>query len=157
MLDVLHETGTRTGRTVVRGTELPPGEYHLVVHVWIRNEAGEYLIQQRALHLVSGPGMWATTVGYVLAGEESIAGAIRETIEELGIPLSPAQFKRHERLKWEKLIEDIWFVEVSRDGVGTPLLGPEVAAWKWASKHELREMISRGTFFRYSYFDALPE
>ena len=37
-----------TGRDHVRGEEIPQGYYHLVVHVWIRNRKGEYLISQRS-------------------------------------------------------------------------------------------------------------
>lgn len=33
-----------TGETHVRGQPLPAGRYHLVVHVWIRNAKGQYLI-----------------------------------------------------------------------------------------------------------------
>lgn len=33
--DVLDEQAQRTGRTIVRGQELPHGGFHLVVHVWM--------------------------------------------------------------------------------------------------------------------------
>ena len=56
MCDVVDEFGTRTGRAVIRGTELAPGEFHLVVHIWIRDETGEYLIERRAPDLESDPG-----------------------------------------------------------------------------------------------------
>lgn len=155
--DVFDDSGTRTGRTAARGTELRQGEYYLVVQVWIRNERGEYLIQQRAPHLDSGPGIWATTAGYVLAGEESMAGAIREVREELGIQLLPASLRRFERLNMENRIEDIWLAEVPNDSINTPILGSEVTNWKWATKSEIRQMIRCGEFFAYSYFETLPE
>lgn len=37
-----------TGRDHVRGEAVPQGFYHLVVHVWIRNGKGEYLMSQRS-------------------------------------------------------------------------------------------------------------
>lgn len=157
MCDVLDASGTRTGRTVARGTKLADGEYYLVVQIWIRSESGEYLIQRRALDHTSAPGMWATTAGQVLAGEESIPGAIREVNEELGLQLSPAPFKRFDRLAQNNLMQDIWLVEVSQDSIGTPEMGTEVMAWKWASKNEIRQMIKQGEFFAYSYFDQLPD
>jgi 8-oxo-dGTP diphosphatase len=155
--DVFTEAGTRTGHTASRGTELRGGEYYLVVQVWIRNEAGAYLIQQRALHLVSGPGMWATTAGYVLAGEESLAAAVREVYEELGIYLSTAHLSRFERLIMNGLIQDIWLADVVENSLGAVTLGSEVIDWKWASKSEIKHMIGQGSFFAYSYFDTLPE
>lgn len=69
LCDVIDQFGNRTGRVVVCGTELFPEEFHPVVHVWIRDEDNNYLIQQRALHLKSCPRVWCTTVGYVMSGE----------------------------------------------------------------------------------------
>jgi 8-oxo-dGTP diphosphatase len=153
--DVLDEAGNRTGRTVMRGTKLAPGEYYSVVHVWIRNEAGEYLVQQRAPQLDSDPGIWATTVGYVLADEASIYGAMREVREELGIQLSPEQLTRVARHKMDNRIEDVWLAGVTLAAIGVPAAGPEVSNWKWASKTELEKMVGRGDFFAYSYFGTL--
>ncbi|MCL4875026.1 MAG: NUDIX domain-containing protein [Anaerolineae bacterium] len=155
--DVFDASGARTGRTVLRGTKLRQGDYYLVVQVWIRNKSAEYLIQKRAPHLTSGAGLWATTAGYTLAGEESISGAIREVNEELGIQLSPLQCRKFDRILTDNLMQDIWLAEVSRDAIGEPVLGSEVSDWKWAPKKELDQMIRHGEFFAYSYFDRLPE
>ncbi len=154
--DVFDESGTHTGRTAVRGTELRQGEYYLVVQVWMRDEMGEYLVQQRALNHISAPGIWATTAGYVLAGEESISGAVREVEEELGLRLSTDDMRRLMRLRMENRIEDVWLAAVTKASTA-PVIGPEVADWKWASKAELQQMIRSGEFFAYSYFDELPE
>ena len=43
--DVYDSQRCRTGRTHRRGDPLPPGEYHLVVHICIFNSRGELLIQ----------------------------------------------------------------------------------------------------------------
>lgn len=153
--DVVDEFGARTGRVVTRGTKLTAGEFYLVVHVWIRDEGNNFLIQQRALHLASGPGIWATTVGYVLAGEDSLAGAIREVEEELGIPLLPPQLRRFRCHAMENRVEDIWLAEVLSNTVGVPTLGPDVADWKWVSRDELARMANQGGFFRYNYLDDI--
>ena len=153
--DVVNEFGARTGRVVTRGTQLGPGEYYLVVHVWIRDEQGHYLIQQRAPHLLSGPNVWATTVGYVLAGEESIRGAIREVQEELGLELSPTQMQRVDQLIFENRVEDIWLVDVVQSLLGAPVLGPEVSDLKWVSRGALGHMVTQKTFFAYSYIDEI--
>src|SRR5690606_2988052 len=49
-----------------------------------------------------------------------------------------------------------WFADVVKDSVGAPVLNAEAADWKWASKRDIRQMISRGDFFAYSYFDNIP-
>jgi 8-oxo-dGTP diphosphatase len=154
--DVYDSAGARTGRSTVRGIELAHGEYYLVVQVWIRNEAGEYLVQQRAAHLESGPGMWATTAGYVLSGEDSLAGAIREVSEELGVQLAPGCFSKFDCLYMDGLMQDIWLADVSKSAIGQLSLGSEVDDWAWASMAELERMVSRGEFFAYSYLGSLP-
>ena len=46
--DILNEQGVLTGKTAVRGIgALKPGEYHLVVHIWILSDDGKILIQKR--------------------------------------------------------------------------------------------------------------
>ncbi len=114
-------------------------------------------MQQRAWHLASGPGVWATTVGYVVAGEDSRSAAMREAQEELGVQVSPAHLRRWNRVRTGNLWQDIWLIDVQRQSIGAPTLRVDVADWTWASKYALRQMINRGDFFAYSYFDQLPE
>lgn len=44
--DIYDELRCKTGRTHERGNLLPSGDYHLVIHVWIVNDKGEFLIQK---------------------------------------------------------------------------------------------------------------
>jgi 8-oxo-dGTP diphosphatase len=153
--DIVDESGNRTGQVAPRGSELSPGEFFPVVHVWIRDELNNYLVQQRAFHLASSPGAWAVTVGYVLAGEDSISGAIREVEDELGIQLSSSQLKLIDRHTMQNRVEDVWLADIFRSSMSTPIPGPEVADWKWVSKVELEQLASQNDFFRYSYFDNI--
>ena len=155
LCDVVDKFGNRTGRVVARGTELAPDEFYLVVHVWIMDDQENYLIQQRAFHLVSNPGVWATTVGYVLSGEESMEGAIPEVREEFGIELSPAHLHLLERHALDDRIEDIWMAEAIRDSIGTPVPGDEVADLKWISRSELEQLVNQGKVFKYNYHGRL--
>lgn len=157
LCDVFDEYGVYTGQVVPRDSALPPDTYFLAVHIWIRDEKGHYLIQQRASQRKRCPGMWATTVGYVHAGEDSLTGAIREVREELGIRLAPESLKRFNRLITDNRIEDLWLATVSSDQLSRPRPGPEVAEWKWASLDELNLMVRRGIFFGYNYLDDMPE
>ncbi len=153
--DIYDESGSRTGRTATRGASLSPGEYYLVVQVWIQDDANQYLVQRRAQHLASAPGMWATTAGYVVAGEESLAGAIREVREELGLQLLPAQLKRFDRLFVMNFMQDIWLAVVARSVLATPILEADVMDWKWETKAGIQQMVRQGTFFAYSYLNRL--
>lgn len=78
----------------LRGEQLPIGGYHLVVHVWIRNSNGEYLISQRSANRSIFPLMWECVSGSVVKGEDSLQGAVRETKEEVGIDLNPESGQR---------------------------------------------------------------
>lgn len=77
----------------IRGNKLPANSYHLVVHVWIKNNQGKYLISQRAKNRPTFPLMWECVGGSVLKGETSLQGALRETAEEVGIELLPQNGK----------------------------------------------------------------
>lgn len=155
-LEVVDASGEHTGRTIVRGTALQPGEFHLVVHVWIRNTRGAYLIQQRALDLADAPGIWATTVGHVLPGEASVAAAVREAQEEVGVELPADSLQHVQRLTTGWRIQDVYLAVLPAELESTVTVGPEVAASSWVSKRDLEDMIRSGEFFAYSYFAELP-
>ena len=86
--DIVDEHGNRTGKTMVKGTPMKKGEYHLSVSVWIQNDAGDYLVSQRVPTKIA-PNMWETTGGAAISGEDSLSAALRETKEELGVTLYP--------------------------------------------------------------------
>ena len=81
--DLYTEDREKSGETLVRGQEIPEGRYHLVADAWIVNSKGEYLISQRSASRPTFPLMWECVGGSVLAGEDSLAGALREAREEL--------------------------------------------------------------------------
>ena len=87
--DLYTEDRKLTGIEHIRGEKLPENMYHLVVHVWIKNSKGEYLISQRSASRLTFPLMWECVGGSVLKGESSIDGAIREAKEEVGVELLP--------------------------------------------------------------------
>lgn len=73
----------------IRGTELPEDGFHLVVHVWIQNGDGKYLMTQRSANKPTFPLMWECVGGSVIKGENSIRSAVREVKEEVGVNLLP--------------------------------------------------------------------
>lgn len=71
-----------TGREQIRGEAIPEGFYHLVVHVWLKNKQGQYLISKRSADRPTYPLFWECTGGSVLLGETSLHGAAREWLKE---------------------------------------------------------------------------
>lgn len=85
--DVYDKNRVKTGRTHRRGIPLPLGDYHLVVNIWILNNIGEIFLTLRHPDKPWG-NFWECTGGSILAGENSLQGALREVSEEIGIKLN---------------------------------------------------------------------
>ena len=146
-----------TGRVAERRTYLRDDEYHIVVNVWLKNAAGEYLISQRS-PVKSDPLKWEPTGGSVQAGESSLQGAIREVQEELGITLNPEDGKlicsglRH----YEGCpdILDVWSFPCDAAIESIVLQEGETCAAQWASPEKIRAMLEDGSFIQ-NQFDYL--
>ena len=100
----------------VRGDVIPKGFYHLVVHVWIKNSKGEYLMSKRSSDRPRYPLLWECPGGSVLKGENSLDGALREVFEEVGITLNKDNGKiLFSKARDDKFdIMDVW--EFTYDG-----------------------------------------
>ena len=83
--DVYDRERRKTGRLHQRGKVLNPGDYHLVVGIVVYNGAGQVLITKRSADKPTAPGKWESTVGSVVAGADSLAGACRALWEETGL------------------------------------------------------------------------
>lgn len=156
--DVLNRNGAPTGRTVLRGkNSLAPGEYHLVVHIWIVSSDGRFLIQRRSPFKQLMPGEWAATGGAAIAGEDSYTAAHRELFEELGIYSSSQAMKKLTRIYRHTSLLDVWGICVDCDAADLKLQKSEVAAVRWVSRSRLKEMISGGSFHNYGreYFQIV--
>ena len=158
--DLYTENRRLTGKTHIRGEEIPDGYYHLVVHVWIKNSKGEYLISQRSATRPAFPLMWECVGGSVVAGERSLEGALREVKEEVGLDLLPGSgkllFSKTRRTYHD--IMDVWLFqyngEVSLDNATTD----EVAQIKWMTVPQIRELLDSGKLVpTLSYFFTVVE
>ena len=156
--DVLDENGKSLGKTVFRGNvQLRPGEYHLVVHIWVVSPQGEILIQRRSDSKVLMPGEWAATGGAAISGEDSFTAAQRELSEELGISSDKDTLKKILRLKRRNSLLDIWFITKNINIEDLRLQESEVAEVKWVTEAELREMVKNNQFHNYGkeYFSRV--
>ncbi len=156
--DILNENGNVTGKTTVRGIgALKPGEYHLVVHIWITSDDGKILIQKRSQNKKLMPGEWAATGGAAISGEDSFKAASRELFEELSISSSKETLKKLFRLKRRNSLLDVWTIKCNTPVSKLQLQESEVAEAKWVSLTELKSMIKKGEFHNYGkeYFDKL--
>ncbi|MGC4379073.1 NUDIX domain-containing protein [Fictibacillus sp. Mic-4] len=136
--DIYDKNRTKTNRTHLRGTPLASGDYHIVVHVWIRNKKGEILLTKRHPDKPH-PHLWECPGGSILAGENSLEGAIREVKEEIGITLSKSNGKliKSERRDVCNDFCDIWLFNQSFEITETALQENEVIDIQWVTKSEL--------------------
>ncbi len=141
----------KTGKEHIRGEQIPEGYYHLVVHVWIRNKNGEYLISQRAANRPTFPLMWECVGGSVLKGEESVDGAIREAKEEIGIVLEPSQGKKlfskiRDVIDGQPFqdIMDVWLFEYDGEAQLENATTDEAVDCKWMSVDDIKKLYDSG-------------
>ncbi|GAB3059696.1 NUDIX domain-containing protein [Salinicoccus sesuvii] len=160
--DIYDAARNKVNRTVVRGDQLAPGEYHMVVHVCIFNSDREMLIQQRQPFKEGWPNMWDVTVGgSAVSGDTSQKAAERETLEEIGLTLNLENARPTMTMNFGRGFDDIYLIEKDVD-IGTlSLQYEEVQNVKWATREDILEMIEEGTFIPYEenlirlYFDLV--
>ena len=149
--DLYNERRELTGRDHIRGEEVPQGFYHLVVHIWIRNSKGEYLISQRSADRPTFPLMWECVGGSVAKGEDSLTGALRETKEEVGLTLSPDDGKLVysvvgrvvNGVKFTDIV-DVWLFVYDGPVSLKQATTKEVAQTVWMTKEQIRELFDTG-------------
>lgn len=90
--DVYDENRNPTGRVHLRGTPWAPGDYGLVVCVWVYDGAGHILLTRRAKGK-SFQGTWENSGGAAKAGETSRQAIARELFEETGIRAEEEEFE----------------------------------------------------------------
>ena len=84
-VDLLDSSGRPTGRKKPKPEVHRDGDWHGAAHVWIRNIAGQILIQRRSPTKENWPNLWDVSVaGHISAGEEALEAALREAQGSLG-------------------------------------------------------------------------
>lgn len=151
LLDILDDNGNRTGSIIERGNHLQKGEYILVVHIYIVNSKGEYLVQKRSMTKAVLPGVWETTAGAVTVGEDSRLGALREVEEEIGIKLELDELEHAARIKGEDRFMDIWFLRKDFDVSECTLQEEEVDDVKWIGAKEMIDHITNAPWRQAEY------
>lgn len=148
--DVYDINRSKTDRTWVRGKELGPGDFHLVIHVCIFNSNGEMLIQQRQSFKEGWPNLWDLTVGgSAIAGETSQTAAQRELYEEIGLKVDFQHLRPHLTINFKNGFDDIYLIQEDVELHMLTLQHEEVQNVKWASKEEILMMIKNEKFLPY--------
>lgn len=155
IFDILDENGMPVGRTHERGKPLAAGDYHLVVSIWIRNRAGQWLVQKRADTVKASPGLWANTAGAAQAGETSRLAAAREVREELGLTIDPEKLEFLWRVQRQNFFSDVYALQWEGELSELRLQKEEVADARWITTARMRAMLADGSFLRLPYMERM--
>jgi isopentenyldiphosphate isomerase len=124
---------------------LSMGEYRLSCFIWVINSKHEILIQQRTSTTKKFPNMWGTTAGAVKANETSLAAAMRELQEELGLKTTVAEM---EFIGSNKRINDyveVWLCHKDIAITSLKLQATEVQNARWTTIKDFEKMLKEGT------------
>ena len=135
-----------TGRTAIRGEEIPRGDYHVAVHICIFNSEGKMLIQQRQPWKSFGDKWDVTVGGNAQKGESSREAARRELKEELGIELDFSALRPNMTMNFEQGFDDFYLINRDVDLASLSLQPEEVKAVRYASEEEILSLIDKGEF-----------
>ena len=152
--DVYDENRNPTGRIHRRGDFLSPGDYHLVVHIWLQNPDGRLLLTKRSPNK-GFPNMWECTGGSALAGDDSMTAAVREVREETGICLKPENGQLLMSMLREDNFDDIWLFRQEFDLSQVRLLEGETCGAMLATMDEIRQLKAQGTLVPYAYLEDI--
>lgn len=156
MWDVYDRKRQLTGRRHMRGEVMAKGDYHLVVNVWIQNANGEVLLTRRSSNK-GFPNMWECTGGSALAGDDSLATAIREVKEETGLTIEPEN-GTYLFTEWrESSFCDVWLFKKEFELEDLVLQPSETCDARKVMPKELMQMRRDGVLIPISYLDELIE
>jgi mutator protein MutT len=137
----------RTGKVAIRGNELLPGEYHLVVFAIIRNTDGKYIISKRSVEKTFA-NTWEVTGGSAVVGDTSIEAVKREVEEELGIELigDGNLIKTYKTDSECSNFSDVWYFEqdVALEDIICQV--GEVSDARIVNMEEIDELFEQGLF-----------
>ena len=141
--DIYDENRCLTGRLHQRGTPWKPGEYGLVVCVWVYDGRGHLLLTRRAKGK-SFAGTWENSGGAAKAGETSLQAVVRELYEETGIMAEASEFELLESDKDRNLFFDHYCLRRSISLKDIKLQPGETDEVMWASFGKVHWMIRSG-------------
>ena len=145
--DVYNAQGEKTGKIHRRGRPWKPGEFGLVVCVWVYDGAGKLLLTRRAPGK-SFAGTWENSGGAAKAGETSRQAIARELFEETGIRAEEEEFELLGSDRNRNTHYDHYCIKRRTPLEEIVLLPGETDDAQWVSMQQLHRMIRSGEVCR---------
>lgn len=147
LLDIYDENHQKTGKVCCRGDHREPGEFILVVCVWVFDGKGHLLMTRRAPEK-SFSGTWENSGGAAQAGEESLIAVRRELWEETGIDAAVEEFEYLHTTRDSNCFVDHYCLHRDVPLEQIKLLPGETDDVKWVSFATVHQMIEQGDICR---------
>ncbi|MEU3346163.1 isopentenyl-diphosphate Delta-isomerase [Streptomyces sp. NPDC006700] len=152
LLELVDEDGVTIGTAEKLSAHQPPGRLHRAFSVFLFDNRGRLLLQQRALGKYHSPGVWSNSCcGHPYPGEAPMAAAARRTYEELGV--SPSLLAEAGTVRYHHPDPDSGLVEQEYNHLFVGLVQSpprpdpeEIAATAFVTPAELAERQARDTF-----------
>lgn len=151
LVDIYNDKHEKLNYTKGR-KELVDGEFRLSCFVWIINDNDEILIQQRLATAKKCPNMWETTSGGAIAGDDAVAGTLRELEEELGIKAHKNDLKFIGSYTRINDFVEVFLLKSNIDIRELRLQEDEVQNVKWVDIPTFESMIKNGEACDTGYF-----
>ncbi|MBF9069759.1 isopentenyl-diphosphate Delta-isomerase [Streptacidiphilus fuscans] len=152
LLELVDEQGRTIGTAEKLSAHQAPGRLHRAFSVFLFDEEGRMLLQQRALGKYHSPGVWSNTCcGHPYPDEPPFVAAARRTAEELGA--APVRMQQAGTVTYDLPDEASGLVEREYNhlfvGVADDTFTPdpdEVAATSFVTPEELAELQEQKAF-----------
>ena len=141
LVDVLDNRNEYTGSIKGR-KELSEGEFRNLVHIWIINSKGEFLLQKRSNLKKHFPNKWSVTSGCTLSKESLVETCRRECKEELNVDIDVENLEYYMSFKKKPTVAQIFVLRQNVDLDKVIVQKEEVSEVKLVTKEELINMIN---------------
>lgn len=150
LFDIVDEQNNPLGFTKLRDEVHKNLEYwHRTTHIWVVNDQGQILCQQRSLKKDANPGKWQSFFGgHLQSGESYEESAINELREELGVvvdasQLTPIYIRKNEA---SKHFGQVYVFVMNKKAEELEIDKEEVEKVEWINLKNLEEDVRRGGY-----------
>lgn len=152
MLELVDEDGNTIGTAEKLSAHQAPGQLHRAFSVFLFDDRGRLLLQQRALSKYHSPGVWSNTCcGHPYPDEPPFVAAARRTGEELGA--APLLLREAGRVRYNHPDPASGLVEQEYNHLFAGLIGTdlrpdpeEIADTAFVTPDELDKLRAERTF-----------
>ncbi|MFT5078670.1 MAG: isopentenyl-diphosphate delta-isomerase [Planctomycetota bacterium] len=134
---------------------------HRAFSVFVFNDKGELMLQQRALHKYHSPGLWTNTCcSHQREGESNLDAGLRRLQEEMGFttPLKETTWFIYKAPFDNGLTEhELDHILVGNFNDSPAINEDEVAAWKWMLLEEVKSDITKNPDIYTEWFKIIFE